>query len=78
MEKLPLRNGALFLALAWPGKRGKTSQPPHHLVSRHVLLMAKSGIRAIRVWWTVESLVFQQTGGRKNDFAISSTCGQEP
>jgi hypothetical protein len=37
----------------------------------HELLLAKSGKRGIHVWWTVENLVFQHTGGRKNDFASS-------
>jgi hypothetical protein len=41
--------------------------------SPKVILMAKSGIRAIHVWWTVENLVFQHTGGRENDFASSSS-----
>jgi hypothetical protein len=40
-----------------------------------LILMAKSEIRTIHVWWTVETLVFQHTGGRENDFAISITFG---
>jgi hypothetical protein len=46
--------------------------------SPKVILLAKSGIRAIHVWWTVENLVFQHTGGRKNDFASSIKSAQEP
>jgi hypothetical protein len=38
--------------------------------------MAKSEIRTIHVWWTVENSVFQHTGGRENDFAISITFGE--
>jgi hypothetical protein len=38
--------------------------------------MAKSEIRTIHVWWTVEKLVFQHTGGRENDFAISIAFGE--
>ena len=37
--------------------------------------MAKSEVRMIHVWWTVETLVFQHTGGRENDFASSITFG---
>jgi len=40
-----------------------------------LMLLAKSGIHAIQVWWTAENLVFQHTGGRKNDFASSITFG---
>jgi hypothetical protein len=43
-----------------------------------MILMAKSEIRTIHVWWTVENLVFQHTGGRENDFASSIKYGQEP
>jgi hypothetical protein len=38
--------------------------------------MAKSEIRAIHVWWTVENLVFQHTGGHENDFAINIIFGE--
>jgi hypothetical protein len=40
--------------------------------------MAKSEIHTIHVWWTVENLVFQHTGGRENDFAISIKCDEDP
>jgi hypothetical protein len=40
--------------------------------------MAKSEIRTIHVWWTVENLVFQHTSGRENDFAISIKRDDEP
>jgi hypothetical protein len=41
-----------------------------------LILMAKSEIRTIQVWQTVENLVFQHTDGRENDFAISITFGE--
>ena len=41
-----------------------------------LILMAKSEIRIIHVWWTVENLVFQHTGGRENDFASSIAFGE--
>jgi hypothetical protein len=38
--------------------------------------VAKPEIRTIHVWWTVENLVFQDTSGRENDFAISIAFGE--
>src|SRR5262245_57523527 len=46
--------------------------------SPKMILVAKSGIRAIHAWWTVENLVFQHTGSRKNDFASSIKNDDDP
>jgi hypothetical protein len=53
-------------------------EAPARSTSPNMILMAKSEIRTIHVWWAVENLVFQHTGGRENDFAISIKYGQEP
>jgi hypothetical protein len=41
-----------------------------------LLLMAKSEIGTMHVWWTVETLVFQHTGDRENGSAISVAFGE--
>jgi len=50
--------------------------PTHQTTSPKAILLAKSEIRTIQVWQTVENLVFQHTDGRENDFAISIAFGE--
>jgi hypothetical protein len=47
-------------------------------LSPKMILMAKSEIHAIHVWYTVENLVCQRAGRREHDFAISIKNDEEP
>jgi hypothetical protein len=47
-------------------------------MSPKAILRAKSEIRTIHAWWSVENLVLQHTGGRENDFAIGITSDDDP
>jgi hypothetical protein len=47
-------------------------------LSPKMILMAKSEIHAIHVWYTVENSVCQRAGRRENDFVISIKNDEEP